>query len=75
MPTSLPKKVKAPADRFDVECWSDGRCLAYALPSLEECRSMFEAQLGSKLDWLLSDEADLAEDLVLDAEEDDPLWR
>lgn len=72
--TARAVKIKPPADRFDVECWSDGRCLAYALPSLEECRSMFEAQLGSKMDWLLSDEADLAEDLAVDAEELDPLW-
>lgn len=44
-------RMTVPSDRLDVRADSAGRAYAYRLPSLSECRAMFEAQLGSKLPW------------------------
>lgn len=59
-------RLAVPSDRMDIKADSSGRAYGYKIPSLQECRAMFESQLGSKLPWTVD-----AEDIdpVLDVEE------
>jgi len=76
------KKVRTavPDDRADIKPDRSGRTIGYRVPSLDDCRRMFEEQLGSKLDWDsrvsdLDDPGDLDADVVDmdDLDDYDPL--
>jgi hypothetical protein len=70
VPTGLRKwRIKAPDDRMDLKADSSGRVYAYQLPTLAECRAMFENQVGSKLPWDASVEVE-AMDLDINVLED-----
>lgn len=71
VPTLKKKRCPVPDDKLgQVEADTSGRAYAYLLPSLQECRAMFEGQLGTTLPWELGGD-DVELDVVDD--EDDPL--
>ena len=51
VPTMKGGRVTVPSDWMDVEADGAGRAYAYKLPSVAECRAMFEAQVGAELPW------------------------
>jgi len=59
-------RLAVPSERMDIKADSSGRAYGYKIPSLQECRALFEVQLGSKLPWTID-----AEDIdhLLDVEE------
>lgn len=71
--TTVLKKVRmpVPAGRSDLKADSAGRVYGYRLPSLAECRAMFEDQLGAKLPW--TSQVVEWDDLDADVVEIDPL--
>lgn len=71
VPTLRGGRVKVPADNLTVEADSSGRAYAYKLPSVLECRAVFEAQLGAELSW---EEKDNMDDVIAPiGDETDPL--
>lgn len=70
------KKVRltCPDGRRDLKADASGRVYGYRMPSLTECRTMFEGQLGSKLGWdARVADVELLADLDADVEDIDPL--
>jgi hypothetical protein len=72
--TGLKKvRIPCPDGRTDLKADSSGRVYGYRIPSLSECRAMFEEQLGAKLPWTAQVQDFEALDLDADVEDLDPL--
>lgn len=51
VPTVRKVRMRCPEHRLDIRTDGSGRVYGYELPSLRECRALFEQQLGSTLPW------------------------
>jgi hypothetical protein len=72
VPTMKGGRIRVPADNLTVEADSANRAYAYKLPSVSECRAIFESQLGAEISW--EEKSDLDEPLMGVLEDEfDPL--
>jgi hypothetical protein len=50
-PSLAKRRVRCPEERQDLAVKGDGRIYVYTVPSLGECRKLFEDMVGCQLNW------------------------
>jgi hypothetical protein len=77
VPSARHVRFTAPKDRaLELGEWlnTDGRTYGYDLPGIEECRILFEGQIGERLDWdNAAEDGDVEPVMAEIADEFDPL--